>query len=175
MSTELYLDRRISLLEDRIRDLESRSYFPGISQSVVRLIKDHPNAVIPTKAHEEGDACYDLYSIEEFWLQPGRRQLVDTGWRIALAPHWEGQVRPRSGLACTKGVTVLNSPGTIDSNFRGNIKALLINLGSMPIQVFIGDRIAQLRLSKVPVVTLEVVTVFDETPRNTSGWGSSGK
>ncbi|MEX0853459.1 MAG: dUTP diphosphatase [Bauldia sp.] len=107
-------------------------------------------------------------------IAPGARALVPTGFAIALPPGHEGQVRPRSGLAAEHGVTILNSPGTIDADYRGEVKVLLVNLGEAPFTVTRGMRIAQLVIA--PVVAAEVVEVasLDETPRGDGGFGSTG-
>ncbi len=107
-------------------------------------------------------------------LSPGATALVPTGIHIAIPIGYEGQVRPRSGLALKHGLTVLNTPGTIDSDYRGEVKVILINLGSEPITIQPGDRIAQIVFS--PVVQAEFVPVRDLSPseRGTGGFGSTG-
>ena len=107
-------------------------------------------------------------------LKPLDRVLVKTGLYIALQPGYEAQVRPRSGLAYKKGITVLNSPGTIDADYRGEIGVILVNLSSENFVVEDGERIAQLVIAKYEQVTLEEVDVLDETKRGTSGFGSTG-
>jgi dUTP pyrophosphatase len=102
------------------------------------------------------------------------RALVPTGIAIALPSGYEGQVRPRSGLALKHGITVLNSPGTIDADYRGEISVVLINLGAEPYVVEPGSRIAQLVVSRVEQATLEMVLTLDETARGASGYGSTG-
>lgn len=107
-------------------------------------------------------------------LRPGERRLIPTGIALRLPPGYEGQIRPRSGIALKHGVTVLNSPGTIDSDYRGEINVLLINLGASDFTVQRGDRIAQLVVS--PVIFAEFAAVFDlqTSERSTSGFGSTG-
>jgi len=107
-------------------------------------------------------------------IAPGARAAVPTGIAIALPPGTEAQVRPRSGLARSHGVTVLNSPGTIDADYRGEIQVLLINHGSESFAVTRGMRIAQLVIAKVAQVALNEVEGLDETPRGTGGFGSTG-
>jgi len=107
-------------------------------------------------------------------LAPGARALVPTGIAVALAPGHEAQVRPRSGLAARHGLTVLNAPGTIDADYRGEIKVLLINLGSEPVAITRGMRIAQLVLAPVVTARLQEVTVLDATTRADGGFGSTG-
>jgi len=111
---------------------------------------------------------------DETTLSPGRRLLVPTGFAVALPPGHEGQVRPRSGLAARHGVTVVNAPGTIDSDYRGEILVALVHLGDEPVMLRRGDRIAQLVVAPVAVVEVEEVAVLDETDRGAGGFGSTG-
>ncbi|CAH2560044.1 dUTP diphosphatase [Cardinium endosymbiont of Oedothorax gibbosus] len=108
-------------------------------------------------------------------LSSGQRILIATGISIALPQGYEAQVRPRSGLALHHGITVLNSPGTIDADYRGEIKVLLINLSDQPFVVQDGDRIAQLVVSKYASILWKVVPVLDQTARGTGGHGSTGR
>lgn len=108
-------------------------------------------------------------------LPPGGRALVPTGLAAAIPPGYELQVRPRSGLAVKFGVTVLNSPGTVDSDYRGEIQVPLINHGSEPFEIRRGDRIAQAVIAAVARVTLTEVASLDETARGTGGFGSTGR
>ena len=107
-------------------------------------------------------------------LAPGARALVPTGFAIALPPGFEGQVRPRSGLAVKHGVTVLNAPGTIDADYRGEVQVPIINLGAEPFAVTRGMRIAQLVIAPVAAATLVEVDALDETARADGGFGSTG-
>ncbi len=107
-------------------------------------------------------------------LEPGERALVPTGIAIALPPRTEAQVRPRSGLAAKHGVTVLNTPGTIDADYRGEVQVILINLGSEPFQITRGSRIAQMVIAPVAQATLVEVTELDDTLRGAGGFGSTG-
>lgn len=107
-------------------------------------------------------------------LQPGERALVPTGIRIALSPGTEAQVRPRSGLALRHGISMVNSPGTIDADYRGEIKVILINHGQEPFRVERGDRIAQLVVAPVCRVAWETVDSLDETVRGSGGFGHTG-
>lgn len=111
----------------------------------------------------------------ELVLAPGERALVPTGLALELPPGWEGQVRPRSGLAARHGVTLLNSPGTIDSDYRGEVAAVLVNLGREPFAVARGDRIAQLVVAPVAAVRFEESDLLGETGRGAGGFGSSGR
>jgi dUTP pyrophosphatase len=108
-------------------------------------------------------------------LPPGGRALIPTGLHIALPSGFEAQVRPRSGLAYKKGVTVLNSPGTIDADYRGDIGVILVNHGSEAFEVVDGERIAQLVIAKYEVVEWGLVETLDETERGEGGFGSTGK
>jgi dUTP pyrophosphatase len=107
-------------------------------------------------------------------LAPGQRALIPAGIALELPAGLEAQIRPRSGLAHRHGVTVLNSPGTVDADYRGEICVLLINLGTAPFSITRGDRIAQLVISPVTAVTLEQAEALDNTDRNTGGFGSTG-
>ena len=111
---------------------------------------------------------------EPIVLEPGAFALVPTGLQIALPPGTEGQVRPRSGLAARSGVTVLNSPGTIDSDYRGECKVVLINHSRQPFEVTRGERIAQLVVAQYVQVRLVQVDTLDETERGAGGFGSTG-
>jgi dUTP pyrophosphatase len=133
--------------------------------------KDLP---LPTYA-TAGSAGLDLRAAEALTLKPGARALVPTGIAIALPQGFEAQVRPRSGLAVKHGVTVLNAPGTIDADYRGEIKVPLINHGSEDFNIAHGDRIAQTVIAPVTIATLMEVDRLGETERGAAGFGSSGK
>jgi dUTP pyrophosphatase len=111
---------------------------------------------------------------KEITLKPLERTIVKTGLFIALPPGFEAQVRPRSGLAAKKGITVLNSPGTVDADYRGEIGVILVNLSNDDFIINDGERIAQLIIAKHERVTWEEVSVLDETTRGTGGFGSTG-
>jgi dUTP pyrophosphatase len=144
--------------------------------AVVRL---DPELPMPSRAHD-GDAGVDLYSAEDVRLDPGQRALVRTGVAIAVPFGMVGLVHPRSGLAARVGLSIVNSPGTIDAGYRGEVKISLINLDpAEPILVHRGDRIAQLLVQRVELVELVEVSSFDEaglaeTSRGDGGHGSSG-
>ena len=121
-----------------------------------------------------GAAGMDLRAAEDAVLKPGARYLMPTGFALAIPLQLEAQVRPRSGLAVKHGVTVLNSPGTIDSDYRGEIKVLLINHGAEAFVIKRGDRIAQMVIAAVTRVALHEVQLLDETNRGSAGFGSSG-
>ena len=107
-------------------------------------------------------------------IAPGEHVLVPTGLALEIPPGWEGQVRPRSGLAATHGVTVLNAPGTIDADYRGEVGVLLVNLGASPFEVRRGDRVAQIVFAPVAAVRWEEVSTLGSTGRGTGGFGSTG-
>ena len=133
------------------------------------------NDDLPLPAYETaGAAGMDLRAAEAMILRPGARQLVPTDLSIALPPGFEAQVRPRSGLAVKHGVTVLNSPGTIDCDYRGEIKVPLINHGQVDFVIARGDRIAQMVIAPVTRVSWSEVDTLDETARGAGGFGSSG-
>jgi dUTP pyrophosphatase len=111
---------------------------------------------------------------EPLTLAPGARALVPTGWKVALPPGYEGQVRPRSGLALRHGVTVLNAPGTVDADYRGEIGVVLVNHGDAPFVVQRGDRIAQLVIAAVAHAEVTLVASLDDTTRGAGGYGSTG-
>jgi dUTP pyrophosphatase len=108
-------------------------------------------------------------------LEPGMRALVPCGFAMALPPGYEAQVRPRSGLAARHGVTILNSPGTIDADYRGEIMVIIINLGQEAFRIERGDRIAQMVVAPVVQPALVVVGDLDETQRSSGGFGSTGR
>ena len=130
-------------------------------------------AQLPSYAHK-GDAGMDLRSAVDIEIAPGARALVKTGLAMALPEGYEAQVRPRSGLALKQGVTVLNTPGTIDEGYRGEVGVILFNTGDAPFKVSVGDKIAQMVIA--PVTRAEVVEVLelDGTERGAGGFGSTG-
>ncbi|WP_137863490.1 MULTISPECIES: dUTP diphosphatase [unclassified Sphingomonas] len=121
-----------------------------------------------------GAAGMDVVAAEDVVLAPGARHAVATGFAMAIPPGYEVQVRPRSGLALKHGVTCLNTPGTIDSDYRGEVKVILANLGDAAFTVARGDRIAQLVPAPVQRAELEEVGTLDETARGIGGFGSTG-
>lgn len=121
-----------------------------------------------------GAAGMDVLSAEDLTLAPGARHAVATGLALAIPPGFEIQVRPRSGLALKHGISVPNTPGTIDSDYRGELKVILINHGTEPFAIQRGDRVAQLVLAPVVQAAWEEVANLDETPRGAGGFGSTG-
>jgi dUTP pyrophosphatase len=162
----------------RVSDTRPRVISDVVSTSlaVVRLDRDLP---MPSRAHD-GDAGVDLCSALDVELAPGQRALVPTGIAVAVPRGMVGLVHPRSGLAARVGLSIVNSPGTIDAGYRGEIKVALINLDpETPIVLHRGDRIAQLLVQRVELPELVEVTSFDEagladTSRGDGGHGSSG-
>jgi dUTP pyrophosphatase len=123
----------------------------------------------------QGAAGLDVVAAEDVTLAPGTRHAVATGFAIAIPEGYEVQVRPRSGLALKHGITCLNTPGTIDSDYRGEVKAILANLGSEPFEVRRGERIAQLVPAPVQKARFAEVEQLDETVRGEGGFGSTGR
>lgn len=122
-----------------------------------------------------GAAGMDVVAAEDIDLAPGARHAVATGFAIAIPEGYEVQVRPRSGLALKHGITCLNTPGTIDSDYRGEVKVILANLGQEPFRVVRGERIAQLVPAVVTRADIVEVDVLDDTARGTGGFGSTGR
>jgi dUTP pyrophosphatase len=124
----------------------------------------------------EGAAGADIRALlpADLLLKPGERAVVPTGLHLEIPPGYEGQVRPRSGLAARHGVTVLNAPGTIDSDYRGEVKVILVNFGEADFRIRTGDRIAQIVFSPVVRVSFRRKETIDDTRRGSGGFGSTG-
>jgi dUTP pyrophosphatase len=146
---------------------------PPIRIALQRL--PHGEGLPPPAYATEGAAGMDVVAAEDVTLAPGGRHAVATGFAMAIPEGYEVQVRPRSGLALKHGVTCLNTPGTIDSDDRGEVKVILANLGDAPFVVNRGDRIAQLVPAPVQRAELDMVEVLDETSRGIGGFGSTGR
>lgn len=140
---------------------------------ILKIKRLSPNATIPTYGHQ-GDAGLDLAAAEAVAIAPGEIKLVKTGIAIELPEGTEAQIRPRSGLALKHGITVLNTPGTIDEGYRGEIGVILINHGKSPYRIEAGSRIAQLVVKPVLSVKVTEVEEISETSRGTGGFGSTG-
>ena len=140
---------------------------------------DHGRGLALPRQHSSGaagvDLCAALPADETLTIGPGRRAMVPCGFAIALPEGFEAQVRPRSGLAAKHGVTVLNSPGTIDADYRGEVKVILVNLGDETFEIRRGDRIAQLVVAPVSAVEFREVEVLEGTARGSGGFGSTGR
>jgi dUTP pyrophosphatase len=134
----------------------------------------HPDARPPERARP-GDAGYDLRCVEPFTLEPGERRLVPTGVAIALPAGTAGLVVPRSGLAIKHGISVVNGPGLVDPNYRGELRVVLVNLGAERFEGAAGDRIAQLLMVPFVAPDLQLVDELPESERGTNGFGSSGR
>ena len=149
------------------------SPLPPITIPLLRL--PH-GADLPLPAYASaGAAGMDVVAAEDLTLAPGARHAVATGFAMAIPEGFEVQVRPRSGLALKHGVTCLNTPGTIDSDYRGEVKVILANLGSEPFVIARGDRIAQLVATPVQRAVFTEVTSLDDTERGSGGFGSTGR
>lgn len=131
-------------------------------------------AKIPEKKHPE-DAGYDIYANENVSLSPGERVAVSTGIKVQPDPGWYIQIVPRSGMAFKSGITVLNSPGTIDSNYKADVKVILVNHGNEVYNICQGDRIAQLIFTPSYEAELEQVLFLDDSDRGEGGFGSTGR
>jgi len=140
---------------------------------------EHGKGLEAPRQQTAGAAGMDLAAAleagTELVLPPGGRALVPTGFAIALPQGYEAQIRPRSGLAAKHGVTVLNAPGTIDADYRGEVKIILVNHGSEPFAVGRGDRVAQLVVAPVTAITFSEMETLDDTERGTGGHGSTGR
>ena len=135
----------------------------------------HGEGLPPPSYATDGAAGLDVVAAEDVTLAPGQRHAVATGFAIAIPHGFEVQVRPRSGLALKHGVTCLNTPGTIDEDYRGEVKVILANLGSDPFEVRRGERIAQLVPAPVLKVSFSVVDQLSGTARGAGGFGSTGQ
>lgn len=140
---------------------------------IIKVKKLEPEARIPTYK-TAGASGVDLHAIEDIVIAPKEHKLIHTGISIEIPKGYEGQIRPRSGLASKHGIGILNSPGTIDADYRGELKVVLFNFGNKPFRVCKNDRIAQLVFSKSVRVTLKEVQTLTPTERETKGFGSTG-
>ncbi len=157
----------VPLLEMRRREDAEPSEVP------LRIRRLDPSVAAPAYAHL-GDAGLDLCSAEDLTLGPGERKTVSTGFAMALPEGYAAFVQPRSGLAARSGISIVNTPGLIDCHYRGEVKVILVNLGSEPFQVKRGDRIAQMVIQRVEAPRVEVVEELDDTARGEGGFGSTG-
>lgn len=148
--------------------------------SVLRILRLPHGEGLALPAYETpGSAGMDLRAAvpegQPLTLRPGERALVPTGLKIALEPGWEAQIRPRSGLALKHGISAPNTPGTIDSDYRGEVGVILINLGQEPFVIRRGERIAQMVIAAVAQAQIVEVDSLDETARGAGGFGSTGR
>lgn len=141
----------------------------------IEQVKGCEDLPLPLSSSEFSSGV-DLLSAEisEIVIHPGKIKLISTGIKIMIPEDYEGQIRPRSGLAFKHGITVLNSPGTIDSDYRGIVKVVLINLGEEDFNIRRGDRIAQLVIQKIFFPNFKIVKDLDKTKRGEGGFGHSG-
>lgn len=154
-------------IEELIKSLEPRK---------VIFEKTHPDAKLPTKA-TEGSACYDVYSVEDAVVEFGKITIVNLGFKVKIPAGYEIVVRPRSGLAFKQGITIVNAPGTIDEDYRGEVKVALSSLLEIPDNhIFIakGGRVAQIALKKVETYEFVEGKVDEDTQRGVGGFGSTG-
>lgn len=142
--------------------------------NTIKIKRLSEDGMMPTKANPN-DACYDLYSTVNTIIQPNEIVIIPTDISIEMPYGFEGQIRPRSGLAAKHGITVLNAPGSIDKNFTGNVSIILINLGKETYEIKYGDRVAQIAFRKVDETELIEVNELEETDRGQNGFGSSGR
>jgi len=139
----------------------------------IKFKKITPDSIIP-EYMSKGSSGSDIYADEELIINPGEIKLVSTGFKLSIPEGFEGQVRPRSGLALKHGITVLNAPGTIDSDYRGEVKVILINLGKENFKINKGDRIAQLIIAEVVRANFTITEELEDTIRSDGGFGHTG-
>ncbi|SDC87912.1 dUTP pyrophosphatase [Paenibacillus sp. UNCCL117] len=141
----------------------------------IKRLPGNEDVPLPAKMSELASG-FDLYAAvaEPVVLAPGERQLIPTGFALAMPGELEAQIRPRSGLAFKHGITTLNSPGTVDADYRGEVKVLLINHGSEPFTIERKERIAQMVFQRVPHIVLQEVGELDATVRGAGGFGHTG-
>ena len=147
---------------------------PHNDDDLVRVLKLREDAILPAKAHED-DAGFDLFASEAVTIPAGESRLVPTGIALGLPPMTEAQIRPRSGLALNHQITVLNTPGTIDAGYRGEVGVILINHGKLDFEVAKGMKISQMVIGRVQPVRLLEVNDLDATNRGSGGFGSTGE
>jgi len=145
-------------------------------QIKIKKLDGFSDLPIPQKMSEYASG-YDIYAAvdEPIILKPGERSLIPTGFSLEMPPRIEAQIRPRSGLALRNGITMVNTPGTIDADYRGHVQIILINLGSEDFIINRGDRIAQLVFMQLPEVSLNEVEEVSSSNRGTGGFGHTGK
>ena len=139
----------------------------------LKIKKLSSDAILPSYAHK-GDAGMDLFSIKDYILKPGERVFIETGLAFEIEEGYEIQIRPRSGLALKYGLSIVNSPGTVDSGYRGPINIILINHGQETFTVNKGDKVAQAVLNKIEKAEIEEVSELSESQRGDGGFGSTG-
>lgn len=140
----------------------------------LKIVTMNSNARLPKRA-DPGSSGFDLFSTDNALILPGEARMIGTGLAMEVPIGHEVQIRPRSGLAAKNGITVLNTPGTVDASYRGEVKVILFNTSPRTFEVKIGDRIAQAVVAIVPEVTIVQVDELSSTTRGTGGFGSTGK
>lgn len=144
-------------------------------QVLFKRLEENGDIAVPKKMSDWA-AGFDLQAAvqEPVTLQPGERKLIPTGFAMAMPMELEAQIRPRSGLAYKHGITCLNTPGTIDADYRGEVKVLLVNLGQEPFTITRGERIAQMVFQVIPAVSIEEAEELPDTVRGAGGFGHTG-
>lgn len=132
-----------------------------------------PELPLPSR-EQPGDAGFDLYASQSCCIEPGERSVIATGVALALPPGYVGLIHPRSGLAAKHGFTLVNSPGTIDAGYRGEIAVIGLNTGRTPLDIYRGDRVAQLVIQRLPDIALVEVETMPGSVRSAGGFGSTG-
>lgn len=140
----------------------------------LKVVTVNDEVQLPSYATEHSSGL-DLRAFEEVTIEPGKRKLINTGMKVQIPLKCEGQIRPRSGMAWNHGITVLNSPGTIDADYRGEVKIMVINLGDEAYTIQKGERIAQMVITPYVSVDVKKVESLEETERGEGGFGSTGK
>jgi dUTP pyrophosphatase len=144
----------------------------------VKRVREGMDGDVPLPRYmTEHSAGMDLYAAvdQDILIKPGERKLIPTGVAVAIPKGFEAQIRPRSGIAFTNGISLVNSPGTIDADYRGEIGVLLINFGTEPFAIKRGDRIAQMVINRVYRASLELTQELDTTERDSGGFGHTGR
>jgi len=167
------LEPLVTIIRQQQEIIERLTRKGKVEEYVLKVKLLSEKAQLPQYAHK-GDAGLDLFATEDAVIQAGESALIPTGISIQLPPETEAQIRPRSGLAFKHQVTVLNSPGTIDQGYRGEIGVILINHGKSPFKVWVGMKIAQMVIKPVLSVKVKNVEELDETDRGVGGFGSTG-
>lgn len=153
---------------------DTTTTLPNPYEIDVKIERLSPDAIIPTYAHHD-DACCDLYVVEDYFIPRGQRRLLRTGIAIEIPTGYEVQIRPRSGLAFNQGFSVVNSPGTVDAQYRNEIRIIGINLGNKTIVIKKGDRAAQMCIKPVYKIQFKEVDELSESDRGLNGMGSTGR
>jgi dUTP pyrophosphatase len=144
-----------------------------ITKVRIKIKKLNSEAIIPHYSHE-GDAGMDVYSVENVLINPNERKLIQTGLSFEISRGFEIQIRPKSGLALNSGITILNTPGTLDSGYRGELKIILFNASNNPYQVKKSEKIAQIILTRYEEAEIEETNELTQTKRAEGGFGSTG-